>query len=97
MPIFVLRVRADMDFGEAEGEFWPTDDTTWTIDVKQAAGDDVRKEVVVDPDEEQDIPNSKDAKANFIIKFEGDSKPSYLQCVKPKGLAFGRCTAGMAV
>ncbi len=45
----------------------------------QAAGDEERKGVIIDPDEQQEVPNSKSAMANFLVKFPGDKAPSSLR------------------
>ena len=82
MPVFVLWVHAEM---EGVAKFWVPPETTWNIDVKQGAGDDVRAGVEIDPDEEHDVPNTKDTKANFMIKFEGEKKFAYLKVLRPGG------------
>ena len=38
---------------------------------------------MVDPDEEVEVPNSKNAKATVLIKFPGDKQPSSLRVLKP--------------
>jgi hypothetical protein len=45
----------------------------------QAAGYEERKGVIIDPDEQQEVPNSKGGMANFLIKFPGDKGPSSLR------------------
>lgn len=45
----------------------------------QAAGDEERKGVIIDPDEQQEVPNSKGGMANFLLKFPGDKGPSSLR------------------
>ena len=82
MPIFVLYIHAEI---EGVAKFGPVDETTWTFDVKQGGGSDVREGVVIDPEEEREVPESKNASANFMLKFEGDRKFSYLKVLKPGG------------
>ena len=85
MPIFVLHVKAEL---EGVAAFWAPDETTWTIDVKQGAGSDVRKDVVIDADEEQEVPETKNTTCNFMVKFEGERKFSYLKVLKPGDAGF---------
>lgn len=82
MPIFVLWAHAEM---ENVAKFWVPDDTNWTLDLQQGAGDDKRLGCVIDPDDESEVPDTKNAKATFLVKFEGDKKPSYLKVLKPGG------------
>ena len=58
----------------------------WILDVKQAAGSEERKGVEVDPEETHEVPNSKNATANFLLKFPGDKAPSYMNIVQLKSL-----------
>ena len=46
-------------------------DHVFQLDVKESAGSEERKNVQVDPDEEQEVPNSKNATAQLIMKFGG--------------------------
>ena len=96
MPIFVLWIKAVM---ENVREFWPEDgQVTWTFDVKHGSSSEERKGVVIDPEEVQDVPNTKNAKANFMCKFGGKDF-SYLKVLKPgeegfpKSLVLRRQTA----
>jgi hypothetical protein len=59
---------------------------TWVFDVKQAAGCEERKEVEVDPDVEDEVPNSKNATANFMVKFPGDRQLSTMKMLELKHL-----------
>ena len=86
MPIFVLNAVFEM---EAVDKFEVPSDTTWTFDIKQGAGDEEKKGVVIDPDEEDEVPNTKNTVANLVVKFPGDKSHSYLRVIKPgelKGL-----------
>ena len=80
MPIFVLYAHAEI---EGVAKFYPHAEATWTFDVKQGAGDDVRKGVVIDPDEENEVPETKNTVCNFMVKFEGEKKFAYLKVLKP--------------
>ena len=40
----------------------------------------------MDPEQEFEVPNSKSATANLLIKFEGDRSPSYLKIVELKSI-----------
>ena len=79
MPIFVLWASAEL---EGVAKFWVPDEHVWDFDVKQAAGDEVRHHVKIDPDEEELVPNTKDTMATFLVKFEGDKKHSYMKVLK---------------
>ena len=82
MPIFVLYVHADL---EGVAKFWAPDDTTWNFDVKHGSGSETREGVVINPDEEQEVPETKNTTANFMLKFEGERKFSYLKVLKKGG------------
>ena len=81
MPFFGLYAKMEL---ENVQKFSVPDDTSWTIDVKQAAGDDMRKDVQFDPADEEEVPNNKGGKATFLVKFEGDKQVSTLR-VCPAG------------
>jgi hypothetical protein len=80
MPIFVLWAKAELD---GVAKFYPTPGTTWTFDVKQGAGSEERNGVVIDPDEEHEVPNTKGTSCNFLIKFPGDKQHSYAKVLAP--------------
>ena len=85
MPTFLLRIRAEM---EGVASFSVPASTQWDLDVKQPAGDETRRGVVVDPDDEQEVPNSKNGTAHFMIKWPGEKQHAYLKIVSlggPKG------------
>ena len=62
MPIFVLHAKFEL---ENVVKFWVPEDHCWTLDVKQAAGPETREGVIVDPSEEQEVPNAKNATAHL--------------------------------
>ena len=67
-PIFLLRIKAEL---EGVAKFTVPTDHVFQLDVKESAGSEERKDVQVDPDEEQEVPNSKNATAQLIMKFGG--------------------------
>jgi len=82
MPIFVLYVNAEL---EGVAKFWVPQDTVWKLDVRQGSGTEERKGVDIDPDDEVEVPETKNTKATFMMKFEGEKKFSYLKVLKPGG------------
>ena len=83
MPTFVLHAHAEMD---NVAKFWVPKEHMWNLDVKQAAGGETREGVDVDPEEELEVPNAKNATANFMVKFPGDRQVSTLKVVELKHL-----------
>ena len=84
MPTFVLWVKAEL---EGLTQFWAPEDHCWTLDVKQGGGAEERKGVVIDPEDWSDVANTKDTKANFVMKFDkADKQQSYLNVVQIKGV-----------
>ena len=83
MPVFLLKARATL---EGVDKFWVPPDHVWTIDVKSSAGSETREGVTIDPDEEAEVPNTKNETAHLVMKFTGEKKHSYLKIVEPKGL-----------
>jgi len=80
MPIFVLWAHTEM---EGVASLSVPETSTWTFNVQRSAGSEVREGVVIDPEEEFDVPNTKNTTANFMLKFEGDTKFSYLKVLSP--------------
>ena len=83
MPIFVLYAKAEM---ENVAKFWVPEDHVWIFDVKQGAGAEERKNVEINPEEEQEVPNTKNTTANFMLRFDGDKQFSYLKVLKKEEL-----------
>ena len=83
MPTFVLKAKAELD---GVSKFWVPPTHVWTLDVKQSTSDEVRSGVTVDPEEEVEVPNTKNTTANLVLKFDGDKSASYLKIVDVKGL-----------
>ena len=81
----MLQIKAEL---EGVASFRVPPESVLEIDVKQSGGDDERKGVQIDPEESHEVPNSKNATANFMVKFEGDKAPSTLSMVSLKGLPF---------
>jgi len=55
--------------------------------VKQSAGAEERKGIVVDPEDVVEVANTKDTTANFAMKFDKSEKhQSYLNVVQIKGV-----------
>lgn len=79
MPTFVLMARADL---EGVSKFAVPEDHVWHFDLKQAAGSEERSGVTIDPEEEQEVPNARNATANLLLKFPGDNHASSLKCVR---------------
>eukprot|EP00516_Mucochytrium_quahogii_P005113 CAMPEP_0203761098 /NCGR_PEP_ID=MMETSP0098-20131031/14263_1 /ASSEMBLY_ACC=CAM_ASM_000208 /TAXON_ID=96639 /ORGANISM=" , Strain NY0313808BC1" /LENGTH=145 /DNA_ID=CAMNT_0050654951 /DNA_START=1907 /DNA_END=2341 /DNA_ORIENTATION=+ len=73
-----LFVKADLEF--INQVHFPSQ---WSVKVKQSNGDEER-EVIIDPENEQDISGSR-GKCNFAIKWPGSNKESYLNVFEPKG------------
>jgi len=86
----VLQIKAEL---EGVASFRVPPESVLEIDVKQSAGDEERKGVQVDPEEIHEVPNSKNATANFMVKFPGDKAPSTMSLVSLKGLPFRAQTA----
>ena len=86
----MLQIKAEL---EGVASFRVPPESVLEIDVKQSGGDDERKGVQIDPEESHEVPNSKNATANFMVKFEGDKAPSTLSMVSLKGLPFRAQTA----
>ena len=89
-PIFVLQIKAEL---EGVASFRVPPESVLEIDVKQSAGDEERKGVQIDPEESHEVPNSKNATANFMVKFPGDKAPSTMSLITLKGLPFRAQTA----
>ena len=85
-----MQIKAEL---EGVASFRVPPESVLEIDVKQSGGDDERKGVQIDPEESHEVPNSKNATANFMVKFEGDKAPSTLSMVSLKGLPFRAQTA----
>ena len=85
MPIYVLYMKAEL---EGVAKFWVPPETDWNFDVKQGSSAEERKGIAVDPDEEQDVPDTKNTTAHFMLKFEGAKHFSYLKVLKPGGEGF---------
>lgn len=81
MPIIVLWAKAELD--GVKSLTFPFPSCKWTFDVQQAAGPEVREGVIIDPENEDEVENSKNATANFIIKFPGDKKQATLKFLDP--------------
>ena len=81
MPIFVLYAKAELDGVKSLSYPFPT--CAWRFDVQQAAGPEVREGVVVDPEEEQELEDTRNGTAHFCIKFPGDKKQSSLKFLDP--------------
>mmetsp|Transcript_123372 Transcript_123372/g.226346 ORF Transcript_123372/g.226346 Transcript_123372/m.226346 type:complete len:172 (-) Transcript_123372:71-586(-) len=79
MPLIGLFVKADLENIE-KVDF--SENTIWTLDVKNAAGEETREGVTVDPQEEFDMPNSKGT-CNFLIKWEGAKQASTMSVITP--------------
>ena len=75
MPIFLLQVHAEL---EGVAKFWAPANHCWKLDVKQGAGSEERNGVIVDPEEVSEVPDTKNATCNFMVKFPGDKSPSTL-------------------
>mgnify|MGYP001991897193 CR=1 FL=1 len=86
----MLQIKAEL---EGVASFRVPPESVLEIDVKQSAGDEERKGVQVDPEESHEVPNSKNATANFMVKFPGDKAPSTLSLISLKGLPFRAQTA----
>ena len=86
----MLQIKAEL---EGVASFRVPPESVLEIDVKQSAGDEERKGVQVDPEESHEVPNSKNATANFMVKFPGDKAPSTMSLVSLKGLPFRAQTA----
>jgi len=82
MPIYVLFAKAEL---EGVSKFWVPEDTDWIFDVKHGSSDEARAGVRVDPDEESEVPNTKNTTAHFMLKWEGEKQFSYLKVLKPGG------------
>ena len=78
MPVFVLRAKANL---EGVKRFWVPTQAVWDLDLQQSAGTETRQGVEVDPEAQVEIPNSKNALANLLIKWPGDKNYSYLKLV----------------
>ena len=69
---------------EGVAKFWAPSDHVWNLDIKQGAGAEERHGVDVDPGDTLEVPHSKNATANFLIKFPGDKQHSYINVVELK-------------
>lgn len=81
MPIFVLYAKADLE--GVKKLTYPYPGCTWKCDVKQGAGDEERKGVILDPEEQNELTDGKNGVANFVVKFPGDKKQSSLVFLSP--------------
>mmetsp|Transcript_33998 Transcript_33998/g.74607 ORF Transcript_33998/g.74607 Transcript_33998/m.74607 type:complete len:162 (+) Transcript_33998:273-758(+) len=77
MPIFLLMAQVEM---EGIKRFWVPADHVWELDIGHPAGEEVRTGVQVDPEAEEEVPNSRTT-ANVLIKFTGEKHPGYLKKV----------------
>ena len=81
MPIFVLWAKAELD-GVASLTY-PFPGACWKFDIQQGAGSETREGVIVDPEETHELQDTKNGVANFVVKFPGDKKQSYLTFLEP--------------
>ena len=86
----MLQIKAEL---EGVKSFSVPADHVFELDLKQSAAPETREGVQVDPDEEHEVPNSKNATCNFMVKFPGDKAPSTISLISPKGLAIRPQTA----
>ncbi|KFH12058.1 hypothetical protein TGMAS_288910A [Toxoplasma gondii MAS] len=74
MVVILLRMKADLE--NVDSIEIPAGHT-WVLDVKQAAGEEVRERVTVSESETQDIPNSRGT-ANFVVRWDGSKQAATL-------------------
>ena len=63
----MLEVKADLD--NLEKLCFPPDHF-WTFDIQRSDGDEVRERITVQKDDAIEIPNTKNATCNFMVKWE---------------------------
>ena len=71
MPVLILQVK--MEIEGVEKICWP-EDYYWCMDVKKSNGDDVRERITVCKTDKEEIPNTKNATCNFMMKWEDDKQ-----------------------
>ena len=86
MPTFLLCVKPEL---EGLVSFEPGEGCDWKLDFKQSAGSEERKGVVVDPQNEEEVPNAKGDTCQLVMS-------GYLQLcitVVPTISTTNHCTA----
>ena len=84
MPTFLLCVKPEL---EGLVSFEPGEGCDWKLDFKQSAGSEERKGVVVDPQNEEEVPNAKGDTCQLVMKFDKKDKvAATLSVVAVKGV-----------
>nr|PUA90099.1 DUF866 domain-containing protein [Toxoplasma gondii TgCATBr9] len=89
MVVILLRMKADLE--NVDSIEIPAGHT-WVLDVKQAAGEEVRERVTVSESETQDIPNSRGT-ANFVVRWDGSKQAATLNVQDVKNVTRRTYTA----
>lgn len=79
MPIFHLLMKADLE-GIAKLE--PVPGNNWKFNIRSSGGHE-RNGITVSSADEMEIEGSRGT-ANFIVRFDKGSDPSYIKLVEPK-------------
>ena len=82
MVVFVLYVKAEL---ENIASIKLKEDVRWCMDVKQANSDEIREGVFVSAAEEHELTGSRGT-ANFVLKWPGSKKESYINVQEVKNL-----------
>merc|ERR1712112_78663 len=77
--LIVLKVRANL---ENVAKITFPDDLQWVFDVQQSDGTELRKNVIVDKTEENEVQGSRGV-ANFVMKWEGARGQSSMSFFTP--------------
>ena len=80
MPIFVLYAKAELE-GVARLTF-PFPTCQWKFDVQQSAGSETREGVVMDPEEEIELAETRNGMANFV-----STERLHMQLTRPRSSA----------
>ncbi|CAD7952536.1 unnamed protein product [Amoebophrya sp. A25] len=65
--IIMLQVKADLE--NLDKLIFP-EDHYWTMDIKNSQAEEFRKRITVNRADKNEIPNTKNATANFLVKWE---------------------------
>jgi len=80
MGVFLLRVKAEQEHVE---HFRPPPGMPFCLDLKQADGDEIRKKVVVDPNETVEVRGKSEA--NLCIRWPGSKREGTVTIISIKG------------
>ncbi|CAD7971895.1 unnamed protein product [Amoebophrya sp. A120] len=80
MVFMILQVKADLE--NLDKLVFPPDHF-WTMDIKNSQAEEYRERITVNKDDKVEIPNTKNATANFLVKWEDAKQHSSISIAEP--------------